>query len=40
MPLEVKPLAGGALGGRSVEGVATVYQKHRAVQSHKTTYTA
>ena len=38
MPLFVKPLAGGALRGRRKQVATTVYQKHRTLQSRKTTY--
>ena len=35
----VTSLAGEAVGGRSEKGVATVYQKHRSVQTRKWMYT-
>ncbi len=37
-PCRVKPLAGGARGGRSELAQPTVYQNHRSLLSRKTTY--
>ena len=34
----VTPLAGEAIEGRSEKGVATVYQKHRSLQTRKWKY--
>ena len=38
MPLSVKSLADVAFEGRSEMGVATVYQKHRSMQTRKWKY--